>query len=110
MSPAQNMSRNPILTPPWRKNKVAISAKDKWGRDTWGRLGRLAQSKTIVSQNLAPIQRIFDLTDAFVFPGGMPDTFWGSRIPESAQHDPLYSPPKSWGVLSSPHTCILELN
>ena len=40
-------------------------------------------------QDLAPIQWIFDLADAF-FPGGMPDTILGSVVPESAQNGSIY--------------------
>jgi hypothetical protein len=45
-----------------------------------GRVGRHGK-KTRCGLNLLPIQRIFDLTDAF-FPGGMLDTIRGSTIYE----------------------------
>ena len=49
----------------------------------------LSTTKSCIGKNLAPIQRISDLTDAFL-PGGMMDTIFGSKIPSSAQHGPIY--------------------
>ena len=56
-----------------------------------GRIG-WAQQKTYLGHNLAPIQRMFDLADAFVFPGGMLDTMRGSKIPESAPKTAQFAP------------------
>ena len=56
-------------------------------------------------QNVAPTQQIFDLTDAFVFSGGMPDTIRGPKMPESAESGPIY--PElflCWGVFTLYYT------